>query len=136
MLTISDMILLLRTDKPESELHLYNNSEFIDSFSWHAHRTLSDTLLTKIEEFLAKNGSSLAKLTGIGVYQGPGSFTGLRIGISVANALAYSQNIPACGATGDNWRENLLNHLAMHNTFIDSIEPLYGSEVHITQQKK
>lgn len=37
------------------------------------------------------------KLKGIEVETGPGSFTGLRVGVSVANALAYCLNIPVNG---------------------------------------
>ena len=39
----------------------------------------------------------LADIDAIAVYQGPGSYTGLRVGISVANAMAWALNIPVVG---------------------------------------
>lgn len=41
--------------------------------------------------------TGFGKLKGIEVETGPGSFTGLRVGVSVANALAYSLGIPVNG---------------------------------------
>lgn len=42
-------------------------------------------------------GSLFAKLGGIEVETGPGSFTGLRVGVSVANTLGFSLGIPVNG---------------------------------------
>ncbi len=129
------MILGLRTDKPEAELYLYNGTDIKAEVRWQAHRELSDTLLRKIEELLSTNGTKLSDLTGIVVYEGPGSFTGLRIGISIANTLAYSLNIPIAGAEGDNWQEVSLKKLV--NTESPTvIIPKYGSEAHITKPRK
>jgi tRNA threonylcarbamoyl adenosine modification protein YeaZ len=54
----------------------------------------SQALLGAIQEVLEKANLELKDLTGIKVNIGPGSFTGLRVGVSVANALAYSLKIP------------------------------------------
>jgi tRNA threonylcarbamoyladenosine biosynthesis protein TsaB len=129
------MILALRTDKPEAELYLYDNSKQIDSLLWHAHRELSDTLLIKVDELLERNQSSKQDLRGIVVYQGPGSFTGLRIGISVANTLAYILGIPIAAATNSTWLSDGLKKLhTSHHSHV--IVPEYGSEAHITQPRK
>ena len=130
------MILALRTDKPEAELYLYADAkEQVDSLTWLAHRELSDTLLEKIEILLKRNSQSLDKITGICVYKGPGSFTGLRIGITVANTLAYSLQIPIIGSTGDTWLTNCLRNLTVQSR-TTAILPEYGSEAHITQPRK
>ena len=47
---------------------------------------------------------NLNTISGLIVYQGPGSFTGLRIGITVANALSYSLGVKIVGTSGQNWR--------------------------------
>lgn len=54
----------------------------------------SQALLGAIQEVLEKAGLKFADLEEITVDTGPGSFTGLRVGVSVANALAYSLGIP------------------------------------------
>lgn len=129
------MILGLRTDKPEAELYLFNNAQQVDHLTWHAHRELSDTLLIKIDELLNTNTLNKSDLTGVIIYQGPGSFTGLRIGISVANALAYSLNIPIAAAAGETWIQKCLEDIT-HNNQPEVVIPEYGSEAHITQPRK
>lgn len=57
----------------------------------------SQELLTLIDKTLKKQNSSIDKITEIEVNIGPGSFTGLRVGISVANALAWALKIPING---------------------------------------
>lgn len=53
------------------------------------------TLLTPyIEEVLESSGISVEDLDGIAVCKGPGSYTGLRIGISTAKGMAYALNKP------------------------------------------
>lgn len=130
------MILALRTDKPNAELYLYKDPQtLIDSIQWHAHRELSDTLLQKIQDILTKNDSDLDDLTGICVYQGPGSFTGLRIGITVANTLAYSLTIPIVAAPDEDWLAHSLRQITTQSK-PQTIIPEYGSEAHITKPRK
>jgi len=47
-----------------------------------------------IEEIMAEAGVSFTELTAIAVGQGPGSYTGLRIGVSAAKGLCFALNIP------------------------------------------
>jgi tRNA threonylcarbamoyladenosine biosynthesis protein TsaB len=51
-------------------------------------------LLPVIERLLARGGTSLDQLRGIVVSDGPGSFTGLRVGASVAKALVHARRLP------------------------------------------
>lgn len=54
----------------------------------------SQYILPTIQNLLNENHITLSELDGIAYNQGPGSFTGLRIGLSVALALAYSLQVP------------------------------------------
>lgn len=130
------MILAVRTDKPEAELYLLEGTHELDREIWYAHRELSDTLLEKIEQLLERSNQTKQDIQGIIVFQGPGSFTGLRIGITVANALAYSLNIPVAGAKSENWLKQGIGNLQGHKNYSKIALPHYGGEVHITQPRK
>jgi len=56
-----------------------------------------EIVLNLIDKIIAKHNLNLKEITEIKVNNGPGSFTGLRAGISIANALGYSLNIPVNG---------------------------------------
>ncbi|HEX7368587.1 MAG TPA: tRNA (adenosine(37)-N6)-threonylcarbamoyltransferase complex dimerization subunit type 1 TsaB [Candidatus Saccharimonadales bacterium] len=129
------LILTIRSDKPEAELGLYDGSRQLVYVTWLAHRELAETLHRKIETVLKGQQKSLHDIKGIVVFKGPGSFTGLRIGLSVGNALAYSLGVPIVACEDPGWLENGLQRLAdgadEHITV-----PEYGALPHITLQKK
>lgn len=129
------MILVLRTDKPEAELGLYDGTNQVAYETWQAHRQLAETIHQKITGLLAEQDKSLSDITGIVIYQGPGSFTGLRIGMSVANALAYSQDVPIAAAGGDDWIQTGIQQLT-ESPSKKPVTPEYGQAPNITQQKK
>lgn len=57
----------------------------------------SQVLLPLISKLLDREKMKLKDLDGIEVETGPGSFTGIRVGVSVANALGFSLGIPVNG---------------------------------------
>lgn len=129
------IILTIRTDKPEAELGLFEGNNKLAYESWEAHRELSNTIHKKIEELLSANGKELSDLGGIVCFQGPGSFTGLRIGITVADAFAYGLNVPIVASMSDDWIDQGIKRLQSgENDRV--VLPEYGAPVHITQQKK
>lgn len=129
------MIIAIRTDKPTAELYIADNNTIIAEYSWHAHRQLADTIHSKIAELLQAQGADWQDISGIIVYKGPGSFTGLRIGVTVANTLAYSLHVSIVGTTDTNWLNNGLEQLANGKTG-SMIIPEYGGTVHITNPVK
>lgn len=130
------LILSLRTDKPEAELGLYEDGVQLDYRVWQAHRELAETLHETIQGLLDDNSKKLEDIQGIVVYKGPGSFTGLRIGLSVANALSHGLNIPIVGQAGEEgWLEKGLDRLISGKND-DLAIPEYGAPVHITTPKK
>lgn len=103
--------------------------------SWEAHRELAKGLLSYIEQEMHKQGKTFADLTALGVFLGPGSFTGLRIGVSVMNTLADALNLPIVGESTADWQQKAETRLARgENDRI--VAPLYGSEAHITRPRK
>lgn len=128
-------ILTIRTDKPEAEIGLFDGTQQIAYETWPAHRELSATILTKIADMLASQHAELKDVQGIACFKGPGSFTGLRIGLTVGNTLAYSLQIPIVGATGEDWQQEGIQKL-LDGENQTSTFPEYGAEAHITQQRK
>jgi tRNA threonylcarbamoyladenosine biosynthesis protein TsaB len=128
------IILTLRTDKPEAELALFDSETKLNGIIWQAHRELAETIHTKIRELLETQSKSLQDLEAVVAYQGPGSFTGLRIGLSVANALADSLDVPIVGAMSDDWQINGIKRLLIGERD-PVVMPEYGAPVHITTPK-
>lgn len=128
------MILCLRTDSDVAQLALYDGVELKFSDEWAAGRQLSQQLLPHILKLLAQAGLDIADLSGLVVYQGPGSFTGLRIGISVANALAYGTGIAIVGARGEHWAQDGMRALEGGQDQ-KIVVPEYGAQPNISRPK-
>lgn len=129
------LILTMRTDKPEAEIGLFNGQDKLDYIVWQAHRELAETIHLKIKELLGKNKKELADIEGIVIYQGPGSFTGLRIGFSVANSLATALEINITAAAGDTWIHKGIEHLLAGSGQARAL-PDYGADPHVTKPRK
>jgi tRNA threonylcarbamoyladenosine biosynthesis protein TsaB len=128
-------ILTIRTDKPLSEVALFNDSQKIDEIKWEAYRSLADTIHTKIEQLLKSNKLDWQDIGGLACYKGPGSFTGLRIGLSVANALSYILKCPIISQTGKDWQSKGIKRLLRGENEKITL-PEYDSEAKITKPKK
>ncbi len=128
-------ILLIRTDHPEAELYIYEDEVERSRSIWQADRALAESLLRKIDQLCNDSNLQLKDIEAIGVFAGPGSFTGLRIGHSVANSLAYSLNVPIVSAGGDGWQVATIGRL-MNGADDQIVTPSYGHPVHITKPKK
>lgn len=129
------MILAIDTSTPICKMTLFDNSAAKASKDWQADRRLALELLEQLETFLAENNLKFQNLTGLIVYRGPGSFTGLRIGVTVMNTLADSLNIPIVGQVGIDWQKSGVDRLISGKP--DKIVlPEYGSPPHITKPTK
>ena len=129
------MILVLRTDKPEAEIGLYDDSRRLAYESWHAHRQLSVTIHHRIQKLLDGQNMTWQDISGAIIYKGPGSFTGIRIGISVANALVGGLQIPVAGTTGHEWIKQGIE-LLKNGQGSKYALPEYGAPVHTTKPRK
>lgn len=128
------MIILLDTSTPVCDLVVTDGTYRLER-QWQADRTLAKNLLHYLTEALAESGHIVNDISGIGVMAGPGSFTGLRIGMAVCNTLADSLSVPIVSERGDGWREVALARLRAGES--DKIVlPYYGGEANITQPRK
>ena len=131
------MILALHAAGASTHLWLYDaasTSEPLAQVEWESGRQLSSQLLTRIKDLLASRGAQIHDLAGVVVFSGPGSFTSLRIGHTVANALADGLQIPVVGAQGENWLRSGLTAVSGAKPGHPAL-PHYGSEAHITRPK-
>jgi len=128
------MILLLDTSTPVCKLS-FIDGDFRFNDEWESGRTLAKGLLGYLQTHLERHGKTWKDISGIVAYKGPGSFTGLRIGLTVLNTFADSESVPIVGTTGDDWQIIGLTRLeAGENDKL--VMPEYGAEAHITTPRK
>lgn len=65
----------------------------------YTKRTHSQVILPLVERLLDDTGISLSEIDKIAVAAGPGSYTGLRIGIAAVKAISFALDIPCCGVS-------------------------------------
>ena len=128
------MIVLWNSAEMTVQLTLIDGDKRTD-YEWAAERNLARDMLAYLYDRLAENGASFTDISGIGVFRGPGSFTGLRIGLAVLNTIAHEQRIPIVGVTGDVWREECLARL-QNGRNDEIVLPEYGAEARITKPRK
>jgi len=134
------MILVIDTaDSEKTFLGIWEDL-WLAECDWLAGRNLSADILVKLQKIFNDADKDLKKISGIIVNSGPGSFTGLRIGISVANTLAYSLDVPIVGVSKTSEEKQLLEtglkKIKVMNNFLRPITPEYGREPNISQSKK
>lgn len=128
-------ILTIRTDKPEAEVGLFEGAEELAYEKWQAHRQLSSTIHNKIRDLLKSQGKDWHDVEAVLFYIGPGSFTGLRIGATVANTMATTLAVPIAGTNGDDWIKDGVR-LVKKGKDLELVIPFYGRDPHITAPKK
>ena len=130
------MILAVKTDAKEAHITLMSvDGQILQEKKWLAHRQLSVDIHVVIDELLDAVGKTKQDIAGVVAFKGPGSFTGLRIGLSVANAISYGLEIPVVATNGDSWLEAGREQLktAGPKTIV---LPEYGGEPNITKPRK
>jgi tRNA threonylcarbamoyl adenosine modification protein YeaZ len=91
------MILAIDTSGQNLGLALAHDNECRQSILLKPGLKHGEILQNTISEFLRKAQINFDQLTAIAITLGPGSFTGLRIGMAAAKAYSYSLNIPLTG---------------------------------------
>jgi len=91
------MIICLETATNICSVALCNSAGIISLRESNESKSHASVLTLFIEEILKENGIRARDLEAIAVSKGPGSYTGLRIGVSVAKGIAYAASIPLIG---------------------------------------
>lgn len=95
-ITPMTVLLAIDTAAPRLQLALLRDDR-VDTLIEDMSTGQAERIFPAIAELLARTTTAYADLTRIAVTTGPGSFTGLRIGLSAARGLGLALNIPAIG---------------------------------------
>jgi len=94
--------MILGIDTSTSTLSLALKKDDGQVFLYHEHQLKrhGETIIPQLEKLLLETGLSTQAIKGIAVGLGPGSFTGIRIGVATAVALAQALEVPIVGLPG------------------------------------
>jgi tRNA threonylcarbamoyladenosine biosynthesis protein TsaB len=90
------VLLAIDTSTEMTGLALYSGAR-VSELVWHSGRNQTISLLLQIKHLLKLNRLDLPDLGAVGVATGPGTFNGLRVGLSTAKGLGYGRGIPVFG---------------------------------------
>ena len=91
------MILAIDTATRFASIALYDAHGLWAEHTWHSHNNHTVELAPNLQRLLEGQGVKPQQLDGIVVAIGPGSFTGLRVGVTMAKGLAMAANLPLVG---------------------------------------
>ena len=91
------MQLAIDTSTDTASVAIIRDSEVLAELTWRSGQNHSVELLPHLSNLLNQVGLDIQSASGIIVAKGPGSFNGLRVGVSTAKGLAFSLGIPIVG---------------------------------------
>lgn len=92
-------LLSISTASDILSISILENENLIASFSSEGNKKHAELITPKIKELLQSRNLKLSELDGVCVNLGPGSFTGLRVGLSTAKGIVFGANIQLFGYT-------------------------------------
>ena len=102
------LILAFETSAKAGSVALWQDGKLLGESYQNTGLTHSQTLLSMAENLIASCGYTPQDVTAAAVAAGPGSFTGVRIGVAAAKGFAWGLEIPCCGvSTLEAMAENL-----------------------------
>jgi tRNA A37 threonylcarbamoyladenosine modification protein TsaB len=121
------MILYINTiGQPEIEIDIKADGKIVAQCKIEAERVQAEKLLLAVEAILQEKKIKLNDIKAIEVENKGGSFTSLRIGVAVANALGFALGIPVEGTVGS----------ARQTGDISLVEPVYDREPDVGSSNK
>ena len=121
------MIIFIDTTKEESTIALCDDKNIIiDKTVWTSKADHTDKVLVALDQLFKKNKVEKSDLQKIIVDNSDGSYTALRVGVTIANFLGYSLDIPV----------EALNQKDQEKNFTQAVLPKYSMEPKITIKKQ
>ena len=93
------LILAFETSAKAASVALLEDGKLLGESYQNTGLTHSQTIMVMAEDLMKQCGKTVADLSGIGVANGPGSFTGIRIGVAAAKGFAWGAELPCCGVS-------------------------------------
>ena len=93
------LTLAFETSAKAASVALTENGRLLGESYQNTGLTHSQTLMVMAEDLLKQCGKTMADVTAVAVAEGPGSFTGVRIGVAAAKGLAWGGQIPCYGVS-------------------------------------
>ena len=93
------MYLIIDTSTRHGAVGLWHDDRLARAMAWHARHNHTAELMPAIEAILGQEGLSVSDLQGVAVATGPGGFSALRAGLSVAKGLALGLALPLAGVS-------------------------------------
>ena len=93
------LILAFETSAKAASAVLLEDGRLLGESYQNTGLTHSQTLLVMAENLLAQCGKTVAQVTAVAVAAGPGSFTGVRIGVAAAKGFAWGRELPCYGVS-------------------------------------
>ena len=90
-------VLGIDTANLANTIGLIDGDRMVTDFAWEARDNSLQRIIISTDLVLKRGGLTLAEIDGLAVGIGPGSWTGVRVGVTVAKTLAYAVNKPICG---------------------------------------
>ena len=91
------MLLAIDTSTAYVGLAVYDGTQVIGEYIWRSNQHHTVELAPAVAELLARSGLTMDDIHALGVALGPGSFTSLRVGLSLVKGLAVARHLPLVG---------------------------------------
>jgi tRNA threonylcarbamoyl adenosine modification protein YeaZ len=89
--------LAIDTSTDSTSLAIVRDGQIVTELTWQCLKNHSVELMPRLNQLLEQAGLNPNSIKGIIVARGPGSFNGLRVGVSTAKGLAFSLGVPLAG---------------------------------------
>lgn len=93
------MLLAIDTSTAWSGLALFDGTQVLAEVTWRSARHHTEQVLAQLDLLMQHVGHAPADLTALAIATGPGSWAGLRVGMTTAKALAVAHGLPLIAVT-------------------------------------
>ena len=93
------LILAFETSAKAASVALLEDGKLLGESYQNTGLTHSQTIMVMAEDLLKQCGKTVSDVTAVAVANGPGSFTGIRIGVAAAKGFAWGAELPCVGAS-------------------------------------